>query len=240
MSKNTSDRFLGGKIVIRQPAAGFRAGLDSVLLAAAVPAREKDVVLELGSGVGVVSLCLAARVGCDVTGCEIDRALVTLAERNARDNGFEKRMCFIKADALANPKELRREFDHVFVNPPFHGAAGRASPLAKRARAMKDRVGLEAWIHAGLKRTRSGGTLTMIVRADRLHQCLCGPMDEVSVFPLWPRDGVAAKRVLVQWRKARRGGLKLLPGLVLHDEKGFRPEADAVLRGDARIAFRSE
>ena len=35
----TEDALLGGRVVLRQPAAGYRAAIDPVLLAAAVPAR---------------------------------------------------------------------------------------------------------------------------------------------------------------------------------------------------------
>ena len=62
------DGFLGGRVQAWQPAAGYRAGVDAVLLAAAVPARPGDTALELGAGAGVASLCLATRVpGLSVT-----------------------------------------------------------------------------------------------------------------------------------------------------------------------------
>ncbi len=83
MSAFTSDKFLDGKVKAKQPARGFRAGLDAVMLAAGVPARDRDEVLELGAGVGTASLCLAARAGCSVTGIEIDEGLAALANENA-------------------------------------------------------------------------------------------------------------------------------------------------------------
>ena len=55
------DAFLGGRLRIWQPRAGYRAGIDPVMLAAAVPARPRQSVLELGCGAGTASLCLAAQ-----------------------------------------------------------------------------------------------------------------------------------------------------------------------------------
>ena len=48
----TCDDFLGGRLSIWQPRDGYRAGVDPVLLAASVPARAGQSVLELGCGTG--------------------------------------------------------------------------------------------------------------------------------------------------------------------------------------------
>jgi tRNA1(Val) A37 N6-methylase TrmN6 len=109
----SEDGFLGGRIVARQPLEGFRSGTDAVMLAAAVFAKDGDDVLELGSGAGIASLCLAARVpGCRITGVEISPELTALAEENAHVNGFDKCVHFKQADVLQLPKAeaLAQEF----------------------------------------------------------------------------------------------------------------------------------
>src|SRR5512139_3877326 len=69
----TDDRLLGGRVRLQQPASGFRAAIDPVLLAAAVPAGEGDIVLDVGCGTGAAALCLATRVeAAHVTGIEAD------------------------------------------------------------------------------------------------------------------------------------------------------------------------
>lgn len=238
LSGITEDGFLDGRVRVRQLARGFRAGLDAVLLAAAVPAKPGDSVLELGSGAGVASLCLAARVpDCTIAGVEIDPDLVALANANAAENGAQTRVRFTQGDVLNMPAALRVPFDLVLCNPPFHGADGEASPDAGRARALQDSGDLPAWLKAGARRTASNGTFTVILRSDRLAEALdaLGPHG-VSVFPLWPKRGEAAKRVLIQLRRGRRSPLVLLPGLALHESDGrYTPEADAVLRDAAAI-----
>lgn len=220
----SEDRFLGGRVAVRQPATGFRAGLDAVMLAAAVPARDGDDVLELGAGVGTASLCLAARVRCSVVGVEIDPVLTRLAEENAR--GAAAR--FVQGDVFDLPPELKRDFAHVFCNPPFH--EGEASPDPARDKALRDEGRLGDWLELGLRRT--SGTFTTIVRADRLGEALARlPARGVAIFPLWPRAGTAAKRVLLQARKGSGAALALLPGLVLHEVDGrYTEAADAILR----------
>jgi tRNA1Val (adenine37-N6)-methyltransferase len=226
----TEDRFLGGKLALRQMKDGFRAGLDAVMLAAAVPARTGDEVLELGSGAGTASLCLAARVpGVEITGAEIESALVTLSNGNASANGLGEAAVFVTVDVLDLPPDMRRDYAHVFSNPPFHDGEG--------APATHDAGELADWLTVGVKRTASGGTFTCILRADRMGEALAVlPQTGVKVFPLHPRDGIAAKRVILQIAKGSRAPFAMLHGLVLHQADGsYTAEADAVLRGEAGL-----
>jgi tRNA1(Val) A37 N6-methylase TrmN6 len=228
----SGERFLGGRVIVRQSETGFRAGLDAVMLAAAVPAG--DAALELGAGAGTASLCLAARRGdMSITGLEIEPALVALANANAVANDMAGRVVFAIADIFDLPEAYRRQFNHVLSNPPFHDEDGQAAPDPARARALQDGGSLAAWLELGLKRTVSGGTFTTILRADRLGEALAAlPGRGVTVFPLWPRAGVVAKRVIIQARQGSRTPLVMAAGLVLHQADGtYTPEADAVLRG---------
>jgi tRNA1Val (adenine37-N6)-methyltransferase len=236
----SEDRFLGGRIVVRQFKDGFRAGLDAVMLAAAVPVRGADEVLELGSGAGTASLCLAARVdGVRVVGAEIDGDLVTLSNGNATANGMSERVVFVTVDALDLPPDMKRDYAHVLCNPPFHAQSGERSPDAERARATHDEGDLANWLAVGVKRTAPGGTFTAILRADRLGEALAAlPPLGVAVFPLYPRAGEAAKRVLVQATKNSRSPFAMLHGLVLHEADGrYAAEADAVLRGERGLTL---
>ena len=206
-----TDAFLDGRVRVTQPETGFRSGLDAVMLAAAVPAAFGQTALELGSGAGTASLCLAARIpGLGLSGVERDESLVALARANATANGFDCR--FAAADIFALPPELKRDFDQVFANPPFHGE-GQASPDERRAAALMDGGRLGDWLKLGLQRTVSGGFFTAILRADRLNEALVAlPEKGVCAFPLWPRTGEAAKRVIVQARKGSHAPFALLPG----------------------------
>jgi tRNA1Val (adenine37-N6)-methyltransferase len=231
------ETFLDGRITVTQPQSGFRSGLDAVMLAAAVPAKDGQQALELGAAAGTASFCLQARVpGVSIIGVEIDASLATLARENAVANGA--RALFVPADVFALPSEIKREFDQVFCNPPFHGE-GLFSPNEARARALMDCGRLADWMALGLQRTVCGGYFTAILRADRLIEALSAlPQKGLCVFPLWPRVGEVSKRVIVQVRKASQAPFALLPGLVLHQSDGaWTPEAQSVLRRANALAL---
>ncbi len=48
----SEDGFLGGRLRILQPEKGFRAGIDSVFLAACVPCAPGETLMEAGMGTG--------------------------------------------------------------------------------------------------------------------------------------------------------------------------------------------
>jgi tRNA1Val (adenine37-N6)-methyltransferase len=233
----TRDRFLGGKVVADQPKIGFRAGHDTVLLAAAVPAVSGESALELGAGAGIASLCLAARVpGVSIFGVEIDEVLVAAANENAVHNQMSDRVRFQAGDIGA--LELGTIFTHVFFNPPFHPETGRGSPDASRERAKRGGADLIAlWTKVAL--AHSSASVTAILRADRLQDVLTLVEGRVvHVLPLLPRAGEPAKRAIIQIQPARPGALRLHEGVPLHDADGKNTQAaEAVLRHGAAIAL---
>ena len=244
------DDFLGGSIKVVQPTAGHRAGSDAVFLAAAVGAGAGARVLDVGAGVGVAGLCLLARVPqIHVTAVEIDEQLCAFCVENAALNGFSERFAIVNADVTAPGTGLheagldREGYDHVMANPPFYAeGAVRAAPHKGRAAAHVMPAGeLKRWVRFLTTMTAQKGKATLIHRADRLGDLLPLLQDrfgDIAVFPLFPREGEPATRVIVEGRKGSRAALRLLPGLVLHRPDGaYTGEAEAVLRDAERLSL---
>jgi tRNA1(Val) A37 N6-methylase TrmN6 len=240
----TLDPLLGGRVRLYQPSRGYRAAIDPVLLAAAVGAGPGERVLDAGCGTGAAALCLAARLPeVAIVGIERDLEALRLARASVEVAGFASRIRLVEGDLSAPPAALRREsFDWVMSNPPFlEPRRARAPAVPGRATARIESVDLEHWIAACLARLAPGGRIVLVHRADRLPELLAalvGRTGEITVLPLWPREGDPARRVLVRARKGRRGPARLLPGLVLHRPDGFYTEAaEAVLRGARPIPW---
>jgi tRNA1(Val) A37 N6-methylase TrmN6 len=240
----TLDLLLGGRVRLRQSAGGYRAAIDPVLLAAAVPARPGERVADLGCGAGAAALCLLARVpGAAVVGIERDAGAAALAIANAEGNGLADRCRVVEADIADLPAFLAPgSFDHAMANPPYLDPARHALPAdgGRRAAHVGEPGALAGFLDAAARLLRPGGWLVLIHRADRFDAAaaaLAGRVGSLTLVPLWPRAGEAARRVILLGRKGGRGPARVAPGLVLHQADGaFTPEAEAVLRDAAALA----
>ncbi|MGD8809990.1 MAG: DUF2007 domain-containing protein [Gammaproteobacteria bacterium] len=243
------DALLGGRLVLRQPATGYRVAIDPVFLASAVPETAGNV-LDVGCGTGAAALCLAHRVaGARVTGLELRADWAQLAEDNARRNGMADRVSIIRGDLLQPPGDLSSgRFDEVMANPPYlpPERADMRHPPADAPATVEGEAALADWISFCVAMAAPKGGITLIHRADRLDEILTllrGRAGGIVVFPLWPKapdatDAEDARRVIVRARKGVQTPLRLSPGMVLHRDDGHYTEAaEAVLRDGAPIRF---
>lgn len=243
----TDDEFLGGQLRLFQPAQGYRAAIDSVLLAAACPARPGETVLDLGCGAGAASLCLAARVpGISLAGIELQPDYAALGRLNAGRNGVE--IDLHEGSLTDMPRALRREFHHVIANPPYYPAKGSGSPLEDRATAMRVELPLPLWVETAARRLLPDGWLTMIAAVDALPELvssLAPRLGSAAILPLAAREGRPARRMILRARKGGRSPFRLLAPLILHkgarheeDRENYTPEVQAILRGGQSLAAR--
>jgi len=236
LQETSQGNLLGGRVAYKQLRAGHRTGFEPVLLAASVPAAPGELVLEAGTGAGAALLCLAARVaGVVGVGVEIAPVLARLAAENFAANGFAG-LSAVVADAAALPFR-EQSFDHVLANPPWFGARNTESP--DRLRALAHMAGGD-WLASLTAVLRPKGSISLILPAGAFVgavAALRGQYGGITLLPLWPRAGAAAKLVILRARKGSRSPDRVCSGLVLHDGAGITREAQEVLREGKPVAF---
>ncbi len=237
-SRQFSDGYLlGGRVAYAQPVVGFRTGIEPVLLAACVPAVSGDYVVEAGTGAGAGLLCLMARVpGLIGHGIERDADMATLARRNLVANAHTA----VIETADITEWRSERPYTHAFANPPWHvGGTPPAEPGREAAKQARPGL-LHAWAASLARGLVRRGTLSVIVPAATAAEAIealgAAQCKQVTLIPLWPHAGVAAKLVILRGVREGRGGTTIHPGLVLHAADGaYTPAAESVLRAGAAL-----
>ena len=224
----TEDAFLGGRLRLRQPKSGHRAGHDAMLLAAATSACAGDRVVDFGAGIGAAGLAVAKRVaGIELVLVEIDEVLAELARGNAASNAIPADVIVLDvtsaAAAFAASGLPPDSVDAVLMNPPFNDPVRhRASPdKAREIAHVATAATLGTWIHAARRILKSGGVLTLIWRADGLAEVLAALDRGFGNLAILPVHGDAKKpaiRVLVRAVKGGKAPTQMHAALMLNNE----------------------
>lgn len=243
----THDAFLGGRLNLWQPKQGYRAGVDPVLLAACIPAKAGESVLDLGCGAGAAALCLGTRVeGLELHGLELQPFYADLAVQNAAENGVA--LTVHKGNVADMPAALKeRRFNHVITNPPyFDRETGSKANDAGREVAMGG-ASLSLWLEAAARRLAPKGHLTLICRAERVPELLAGLpayLGSTELWPIVPRVGQPSQLVLLRARHSGRAAFRLHAGLLMHegaahaaDGESYTAAVNAALRHAAALPF---
>lgn len=231
---------LNKRLLLHQFHNGFRSSIDAVMLAAACPAQSGETLLDLGCGVGTAGLCVLARVSdVNLTGIDIQEDHIHLAQKNAVENSLNRAnfICANVQNFILRDKNKNILFDHIICNPPYNDSAMYLpSPSKAKALAMGHaETGLQDWMDCANRNLKSGGSFTIIHKADQIDKIILamnGRFGALEIFPLWPHAGEPAKRVIIRARKDRKTPVKFHAGLVLHLENGgYTPQTEEILRG---------
>jgi tRNA1(Val) A37 N6-methylase TrmN6 len=229
--------------MLQQPETGYRVAMDTVLLAAAVPAQMKDHILDLGAGVGGAMLCLASRVtDLVITGLEIQPELVALGQNNIQRNSFADKL-IIKVGDAREPITYEK-YHHIMSNPPFHDQPRHdVSNNKSKSLAMSDEEGAIAqWMKSAYEALKENGSITLINRADRQEELLqlFHALDmSVEYRLLHSKVDALAKRVVVRaWKTKVLKPPKNATALIVHETDGqYTKEVQSVLRDAAALNF---
>lgn len=242
MADHTEDYLLDKQVRILQPLNGYRASSDAVLLSSLIAeTAASDKILDVGSGTGAVSLCLARRFAeTGITGLEIQPELCALANQSAAANGFVN-LQYLNCDICQKTLPVTPcSFSHVITNPPY---AERDMPSPNLSKALAHNhhgSSLNGWLNFCLKMLKPFGRLYLINRSEALAEiitALSGKAGGIKIIPVFSKPGQNAKRVMVMAQKDSKAPPALLPPLYIHRPDGSHTrQAAAILRGGQSYA----
>ena len=214
------DQFMEGRLKLIQSREGYRFSIDAILLSQFVTVKPGDVVVDLGTGCGVMPLILllTKKAGC-VYGLEIQKDLASQALRNSLLNGFQDKMHIILGDIRHLPV-TKESADVIICNPPYRKVkSGRINPDPRRAIARHEILAsVDDILRAATNALRKKGRLAMIYPSVRLVDILARlrkyNLEPKRVQINYPDMQSGAKLALIEATLGGKPGLEICPPLI--------------------------
>lgn len=140
MNKKTSNNaspqgkcFQFKQFLIEIKNCGMPVSTDGVLLGAWASAHQKDRILDIGTGTGLLALIMAQRfTKSKITAIDLEPLAVEVAQYNVSQSPWAKRIHVFEQNALT--WKPTHSFDTIICNPPYF-SQGRSSQNSQRAMA---------------------------------------------------------------------------------------------------------
>jgi tRNA1(Val) A37 N6-methylase TrmN6 len=219
------DLQLGG-LKLLQKKSGFRFGMDSVLLADFALIRPNDLVVDFGTGGGILLLLLIGRgKGERFFGIEIQPDYCEMAKRTMKINHLESQVTICcedagNADRLFQPCSV----DAIICNPPYgEPGTGLESPFSDRAVARNQSENtLISFMKAAFRILKGKGKIHVIYPAAQMFQMMT-VMKACHIEPkhfrlIYPRMTSPANLVMIEGVKDAKPGLHPMKPLIIFEE----------------------
>lgn len=245
----TKNYLLDKKITIFQPVDGYRASTDAIILSSVIKKIKKgENILDVGSGTGAISLCLAHRfkdIVSQILGLELQEQLCNLSNQSSKENSFENFLQYINFDIRSKINEKSKikpvSFSHIISNPPYSQSDMPSPNDSKKTAHNHQDFSLKQWIDFCIKMIKPKGFFYMINRAeavDEILSCIREKLGNIKIIPIYSKEQMDAKRVIIIAQKDNKSASKISKGLIVHNNDGsYTDIANSILRDGAILDF---
>jgi tRNA1(Val) A37 N6-methylase TrmN6 len=225
---------LGQNVILYQPVHGYKSGIDPIFLAFFADVRETDHVLDFGCGVGASMFALKFFYPqVKIHGIDIQESLIDLALKNKEENRWDDVSCTCECFS-----HISQTVDAVIMNPPYFADLECMHPqneILKTAN-VEGKLKLKDWVFHAHRCLKNKGRLSIIHRAEALEEILSllfkHHFGGICLFPLWPKEGKLAKRIVITAVKNSKKPTQIFPGIILHTQDNhYTAQAEEILKG---------
>lgn len=220
------DLHIRGYRIIQNP-KNFCFGMDAVLLSHFTRVKEDALVLDLGTGTGIIPILLEAKTkGKHFTGLEIQKPSVEMAQRSVLMNGQEQRINIVEGDIKeADILFPLASFDVITSNPPYmDGGKGLVNEHSAKAIARHEiHCTLEDVIRVASRLVQVGGSFFMVHKPHRLIEIV----DVLKRYKMEPKrirfvhayKDKEANMLLIEAVRYGKPMVKVEKPLIIYDKK---------------------
>lgn len=220
------DLQVGGLRIIQNP-SWFCFGIDAVLLSHFSYIRDKDSVVEFGTGTGVISLLIAGKTKVkSIKAFEIQENVAEMAKRSVALNALEDRIEVIQDDLKNVSHYLKKSsVDVVVCNPPYMSPHGLKNSQNEKAISRHEiHCTIEDVIVSARNVLKVGGALYLVHRPQRLVDIVwalrMNDLEPKEIRMVQPKAHQKPNIMLIKAVRGAKSELKFLDPLIVYEENG--------------------
>lgn len=220
------DLQLKGYEIIQDPGR-FCFGIDAVMLSDFAKIKKEEIVLDLGTGTGILPILLAAKTqGKHFTGLEIQEESADMALRSVEHNRLQDKIDIVTGD-IKEAAEIFKPafFDVIITNPPYMlEQHGLQNPQDAKAIARHEVLCTldDILRESGKLLQESKGRFYMIHKPFRLAEILV-KMNSYKIEPkrlqfIHPYVNKEPTMVLIEGIKGGKSRVKIEPPVIMYTD----------------------
>ena len=218
----------GSNLKIIQDKKRFCYGIDAILLSNFTKAKNKSLVMDLGTGTGIIPLRLYSLYNMGkVIGVEIQSEVAEMANRSIKLNHLEDKIEILNMDLKDIPSNFKKgTFDIVTSNPPYmKNGSGIINPDESLSISRHEiKCNLEDVIKVSQYLLKDRGRLYLIHRPNRLVDIIW-TMRKYGLEPktlrfIQPKASEKPNLLLLECIKGGNTELKFQKPLVVYNNNG--------------------
>ncbi len=221
-----------GYQIIQNPEK-FCFGMDAVLLSGFAKAKKGDIVLDMGTGTGIIPILMEAKTeAAHLTGLEIQEESADMARRSVALNGLSEKIDIVTGDIKEADRIFKSaSFDIIICNPPYMiGQHGLTNPDAPKAIARHEVLcTLEDVVSQAAKLLKPGGHFFMVHRPFRLAEIMTTlvqyKLEPKRMQLVYPYIDKEPNMVLIEATRGGKSRMTVEKPLIVYKEPGvYMPE----------------
>lgn len=218
----------------------FNFSLDSVLLVNFCNVKKTDKIIDICSGNCPIPLMLENKVDNKIYAAEIQKEIYNLGIESIKINNLEDKIELLNMDAKELTKKFETDtFDLLTCNPPYFKNSEMSKKNSNDIKTIARHeitITLEDIFKISRKLLKNNGKLVMVHRIDRLNEIIelskKYNLEIKRMEFIYPRINENANMIIIEAHKNGKPGLKVLPPIIVHDEKGnYNKEIEIMFKG---------
>ena len=215
----------GNELKIIQNPRWFCFGIDAVLLSDFVGVRKGDLVMDLGTGTGIIPLLLAAKsTASHIDALEIQKDVCEMAKRSVKLNNLENKINIIHSDLVGYKSS--KQYNVVVCNPPYKATdSGFVNPEDKLKISRHEVCcKLHDVVDTASRILKPMGKFAIIHRPERLvdviYEMRTKKVEPKRIRFVHSYNDNAPVMVMVEGRKCAKSHITTEPPLVIYNKDG--------------------